>query len=289
MKDNFALFILSHKRADRVYTAQLLQDLNYQGKWYILIDNLDPEQEEYKQRYREHVIVFDKAEEIRTRKTDIMLNEPKEPIVVWARNKVFEIAREMGLDYFAEFDDDYHQLEIRYWDENLAQVNRVILKDINYPIELTLELLEQTQVPAVAWAQTGDFMGGTQSEGLFKKVKRKVMNAFFWNLKHVPEDMRFLGFINEDVNFYVKYGLRGHIMFTLPFFVIYQHLTQQNKGGLTEIYLEAGTYIKSFLPIMVHPAGVSLTVLGNVYPRIHHEVHWNRTVPCILSGKYRKE
>lgn len=288
LRDDFAMFILSHKRAKRVDTLKLLERKNFNGRWYILIDNLDPEQDLYKELYGDHVIVFDKAEEIRTRKTDIMLNAPKENVVVWARNKVFEIARDMGLKFFAEFDDDYTSAEFRIYDYYAQRYKLIPITDINEPIAWTLELLETAKIPVVAWAQGGDFMGGDSNYKVLETLKRKVMNTFFWNMDYVDENMKFLGFLNEDVNFYVWQGMLGKVMFTIPFICINQRLTQTNAGGLTEAYLSVGTYVKSVLTSLISPSGVQVRLMGYTNPRLHHAVYYKRIVPMILSDKYKK-
>lgn len=287
VRDDFAILILSHKRAEKIDTLRLLEKLGYTGKWYIIIDNLDPELELYKKKYGDNVIVFDKEEEMKLRKTDLMINEVKENVVVWARNKVFEIAKNLGLNYFAEFDDDYTGLYYRIYNYERRKIDDYHVNNINELIEWTLTLLDETGVPVVAWAQTGDFIGGGQSPKHFEKIKRKVMNTFFWNLKKV-NNLRFLGFLNEDVNFYIKYGLKGEIMFTIPFVCISQRPTQTNKGGLTDAYLEVGTYIKSFLACMIAPKSVGINLMGYSNPRLHHLINWDKTVPKIISDKYRK-
>ena len=43
MRDDFAVFILSHKRADRVLTVESLKKCGYTGKYYIICDNEDPQ------------------------------------------------------------------------------------------------------------------------------------------------------------------------------------------------------------------------------------------------------
>lgn len=287
VRDDFAILILSHKRAEKIDTLRLLEKSGYTGKWYVIIDNLDPELELYKKKYGDNVIVFDKEEEMKLRKTDLMINEVKENVVVWARNKVFEMAKNLGLNYFAEFDDDYTELYYRIYNYERRKIDDYHVNNINELIEWTLTLLDETGVPVVAWAQTGDFIGGGQSPKHFEKIKRKVMNTFFWNLKKV-NNLRFLGFLNEDVNFYIKYGLKGEIMFTIPFVCISQRPTQTNKGGLTDAYLDVGTYIKSFLTCMIAPKSVRINLMGYSNPRLHHLINWDKTVPKIISDKYRK-
>ena len=57
-KRNFAAFILSHGRADRVYTYNSLRRQGYTGKIYIIVDDQDDQVDLYKQKYPKQVIVF---------------------------------------------------------------------------------------------------------------------------------------------------------------------------------------------------------------------------------------
>ncbi len=47
MRNDFAVLILSHGRADRVYTIPTLRKGGYTGKIYIVVDNEDEQQDEY--------------------------------------------------------------------------------------------------------------------------------------------------------------------------------------------------------------------------------------------------
>lgn len=44
--NDFAVFILSHGRAGNIKTLKALENGNYSGKWYIVIDNEDDQAEE---------------------------------------------------------------------------------------------------------------------------------------------------------------------------------------------------------------------------------------------------
>ena len=48
MRDDFAVFILTHGRADNMATAKMLKKTNYTGKIYFIIDNEDEQAERYK-------------------------------------------------------------------------------------------------------------------------------------------------------------------------------------------------------------------------------------------------
>lgn len=54
---------------------------------------------------------------------------------------------------------------------------------------------------------------------------------------------KFFGKINEDVNTYTLLGSRGNLFFQIPHVSLNQVTTQQSNGGMTDIYLDSGTYV----------------------------------------------
>ena len=135
-------------------------------------------------------------------------------------------------------------------------------------------------------SQNGDWIGGDQS-GMAKKLalKRKCMNSFFCSTERPFE---FMGRINEDVNAYTSLGAIGNVFFTIPNVSLKQTDTQTNEGGLTDIYLSQGTYVKSFYSVLFSPSSVKVSVLNTENARLHHRVSWNNAVPKILNEKYKK-
>ena len=73
----------------------------------------------------------------------------------------------------------------------------------------------------------------------------------------------------------------------IPFASLTQRQTQENSGGLTEFYLETGTYYKSFYTIMLNPSAVTVQLMGNKNYRMHHNIRWNNTVPKIIREEHR--
>lgn len=50
MRNDFAILILSHGRPDKLYTLKALEKANYTGKWYIVIDDEDETENEYRKK-----------------------------------------------------------------------------------------------------------------------------------------------------------------------------------------------------------------------------------------------
>ena len=111
MLNDFAVFILSHGRPDNIKTLKILEDGNYTGDWYIVIDNEDKAADRYYELYGDKVIMFNKLEV--AEKIDDGDNFEERRAVVYARNVVFDIAEDMGLKYFLQLDDDYTYISYR--------------------------------------------------------------------------------------------------------------------------------------------------------------------------------
>ena len=288
MRDDFAAFILTHGRADNVITYDTLRKYGYKGRIILLVDDEDDQIDQYKSRYGDQVVVFNKQAAIDM--TDSGDNFGKRNSVVYARNYNFVVAKQLGIKYFLQLDDDYN--EFRYtFDNNSKYITQNIqIKSLGAVIDSILEFYIQSGAKTVAMSQGGDFIGGEGSKvsELHRKgtFSRKVMNSFFCS---TDRPFKFMGRINEDVNLYTENGIRGELFITVPRIRLEQKQTQANSGGLTDIYLDLGTYVKSFYSVMYSPSCVKITEMGVTNRRLHHRVSWKNTCPMIVSDKYKKQ
>ncbi|HUV84714.1 MAG TPA: hypothetical protein VMV86_03345 [Methanosarcinales archaeon] len=283
--DKFAVFILTHGRPDNVRTVKALKDCGYTGEIWLIVDNEDSTASKYKENFH-NVYIFDKEEAKNL--TDTQDNGNSKAAVVFARNMVHSIALELGYEYFLELDDDYTSFRHTFYDNKYLS-KRPIVCSMDNIIFAYLEFLDKSGALTVCFSQGGDFIGG-EGSGLSKQIingslSRKAMNAFFMK---TDRPFKFTGRINEDVNAYVSLAMKGEKLFTVGQIRLEQIQTQSNKGGLTDIYLEKGTYVKSFYSIMAAPSCVSLMEMGVENMRIHHKVSWNKCAPKIINDKHKK-
>lgn len=279
--DDFAVFILTHGRPDTIHTLDTLKRGNYTGKWYLVIDNEDKQAERYYEKYgKERVIMFDKLAISKTFDTADLSQERR--AIVYARNACFQIAKDLNLKYFVEFDDDYTSIGIRYpKDGKLSQLSCENLDEI---FELMVDFLLETDALTVCMSQGGDHMGGLT--GRWKKsILRKAMNSFFCR---ADRPFQFLGRVNEDVNTYTLLGSQGQLMMTITDLMLNQMQTQSNSGGMTDLYLDGGTYLKSFYTVLYMPSAVTVQPMGTAHKRLHHKVNWKHCVPLILDERCKK-
>jgi hypothetical protein len=285
---NFAVFILTHGRADSVYTFKTLRQQGYTGKIYLLCDNEDKQITKYKNLYgTDTVIVFNKQDAMDI--TDSGDNFKKRNSVVFARNWNFKVASDLGLTHFWQLDDDYTRFDYSLNAEMQYTTSKNKIGKLNDLLEAMMDFMDTTPFHSIAFAQGGDFIGGEGCTLLSRmrkdEIYRKVMNSFLFR---VDRPVQFMGRINEDVNMYVEWGRRGILFMTSPQLRLQQVVTQQNSGGLTEIYLDLGTYIKSFYTVMYAPSCVKIAEVGTSDRRIHHQVMWKYAVPKILDESHRK-
>lgn len=284
MRNDFAIFILSHGRAKTMKTLSTIKSCGYSGKWFIVCDNEDKTINEYYELYgKENVIVFDKLKV--SEKCDTLdIKSRKRNVILFARNVCFEIARELGLTYFLELDDDYIEFRERY-EKNGTLSSRFVL-DFDSICEEMIEFLETSGALTVAFAQMGDFIGGLGCSMFKQRITRKCMNSFFCK---VDRPFEFIGRINEDVNTYCLLGTQGKLLFTIADIALNQVDTQQGANGMTVAYIDGGTYVKSFYSVICCPSCVKVAEMGVNHKRFHHLVNWENCLPKILSDRYRKE
>jgi len=285
--DNFSVFILTNGRADNVATYKTLKTFGYTGNIRLLVDDEDKQLLKYKENFKNEVIIFNKQEAIDI--TDSMDNFKKRNSVVYARNIVYKKAKESGFKYILVLDDDYTFFGNCFNENREYITSNTSIKKLDKYIDTMLTFFKEAKIDCLAMAQGGDFIGGENS-GVAKKYinnkySRKAMNAFFFD---VDNPLYFYGRINEDVNMYIKDGSVGKKIITFGRIRLEQKQTQSNDGGLTDIYLDLGTYVKSFYSIMINPSSVQLMKMGVVSPRIHHKIKWKNAVPLIISEKHKK-
>ncbi len=281
MKD-FAVFILSHGRPDNLKTFRALERHGYTGAVYIIIDDQDETAEEYKKLYGKKVKQFNKDKYIELTDEGDCSGDRRAPI--FARNATFDIAREIGIKYFIQLDDDYTNFSFRF--DHTGVYNQHTTRSLNAIFRQLLSFYKKSPATSIAISQGGDFIGGEESAyARAITLKRKAMNSF---LCSTERQFKFAGKLNDDVNTYVTLGSRGKLFFSFNQVSLTQAQTQQQEGGMTDIYLAGGTYMKSFITAMMHPSSVKIATMGNVDMRIHHSINWNRTVPKILRAVHKK-
>jgi len=256
----------------------------YTGKVYIVIDDEDKTEAGYRERFGDKVLQFCKAEW--AAKTDEGDNFQHRKAIVYARNACWDLAKQVGCRWFCQMDDDYKMYHLRVGQNGNEITNGRVKKTMDEVVKEVLKFYQRSKATACAIAQGGDYIGGNGGDK--RKLTRKCMNSWFCD---VEKQIAFFGHMNEDVSAYVTYGHRGQLFFTVMQAMLNQLPTQVTPGGMSDAYLESGTYVKSFYTVMAAPSCVKIGLMGDPRggrTRIHHKINWNNTVPKILREQYRK-
>lgn len=288
MSPDFCALILTHNRADRIKTYKTLRTSGYTGKIFLVVDDEDPALDDYRRLYDwSEILVFSKND-YRDR-FDVGDNFDNTKSVIYARNACHDLAKAAGYRYFVELDDDYTAFYLRHNAKYEYGNTPRLRKTLDQVFEAILDYYKSVpQITTIALSQGGDHIGGNSGGGNHPRLMRKSMNSFFCD---VERPFQFSGRLNDDVNTYVTLGSRGGLFFTVMQAQLVQVQTQMSSGGLTEVYLEAGTYVKSFYSVMYAPSFVKVKDLGDPRSpryRLHHSINWHNAVPKILREEHRK-
>jgi len=285
MQNDFAIFILTHGRPTNIKTMATLKECGYTGKLYLVVDDEDKTLDKYIANFgKDRVVVFNKKE--MADQVDEGNNFDERRTITHARNACFKIAKDLGIKYFMELDDDYISFEYRYVSRCGEKLKVHYVSNLDAVLGLYLEFYKATGFSSMAFAQGGDFIGGVENKYATKKpLIRKCMNSFICS---TDRPFQFIGAMNEDVNTYVTLGSRGVLFGTIPMISLVQTATQSQKHGITDMYLRFGTYCKAFTTVMMHPSSVRISMMNTSNPRIHHLIKWQNTTPMIVSEQYRK-
>lgn len=279
--DNFVAFILTHGRPDNVITYKSLRKHGYTGKVIVVIDDEDKTADEYYEKF-DDVEMFSKEAIAKTFDEGDNFNDRRS--IVYARNACFEIAKKRGYKYFIQLDDDYTGYDYRVYTETNQKPTRV--KSLDNVFGALLDFYKKTNFATIAMAQGGDFIGGKNNKMATRPtIYRKAMNSFICS---TDRPFVFQGRINEDVNTYTSEASKGLLMGTIPLVSLTQKTTQSNKGGMTDIYLDNGTYVKSFYTVIFSPSSCKVKPMGDTHMRLHHAIDWERAVPKIVRESLKQ-
>jgi len=282
MRNDFAVFIMVWGRPEKMWTAHTLRRQGYTGKIFYVADDLDETLPAYHEKYGDDLLVFSKTEVMD--QFDPGDNTGDLRSTMYAVNVIPRLAKEKGIKYFFIFCDDYTRFIYKF-DEDL-NFKESVINSLDKVFDVLLEYYERTNALTLAMAQNGDFIGGRKSNRAKNiQLARKAMNSF---LCSTDRPFQFLGRMNEDVTTYVNLGHKGNLFLTVPNVSLIQKRTQSEKGGLTEMYLDFGTYTKSFFSVMYNPSCVRIGKMGEKNKRIHHKVNWGNAVPCIIDERHKK-
>lgn len=278
MRSDFAVLILTHGRAHDQVTFNELEKHGYTGNVYLVIDDLDEQRDEYERLYGDSVIVFEKREY--AKRVDTMTTEDELRSVVFARNAAYDIAGDLGLSYFAMFDDDLSSFTFRYVRD--GRLVSAPVTEFDALFESMVGFLDTTGVTSLNIASSGALIGGLQ--GVYG-------NGMCWNINQAfvvraDDRLKFVGILNEDMNALLLGKDAGQVM--LEAYAITKSTPQRgtNEGGLHGLYDDNRQYVRDFYSVIIDPSSLRIIVSRDgtslrkskalMYPKIISDRHRKR-------------
>jgi len=273
MNNRFAVFILSHGRAKTLTSYDVLRKSGYTGDVFIIVDDLDEQKDDYISIYGDKVIIFDKNKFYKL--TDTMEPSGELRSITFARNASNVIAKQLGLTYHAQFDDDVTGLYHKYIGKDGKLKTRRIT-DFDSVVCAILDFLDDTGAVSCGLVDTGSLFGG--ASGPFR-------NGLAYNFNQTvicrTGALDFVGLGNQDVNALMLNSPRGKLLFEL-YCIAHSVSKPGNAGGMTEMYKVRGLYHKIFLFVMCAPSMCYMTEENKLV------IQRKNVVPKILSSRWKK-
>lgn len=277
---DFAVFILSHGRADTITTYKALRDGGYTGRTYVVIDNEDDQENLYRQKFGDDIIQFDKRDYLE--KTDLGDLDTDRRIGVFARNFIQDEAKRLGYKFHLQLDDDVHGFSYRFAQGKVLR--SLHCSHLDEVFSCMVEYMKETPITSLSFSLSAYNMGGVDgsiNEGMI----RKTMTTFLMR----ADDVQYFHMrMNDDITTSLINGMRGKLYYSYLPIEVNVDKTQVKAGGMTDIYQKNGTYRKSFYSVMCCPSCVKVSAMGITDYRIHHTISWNNAVPKLLSERWCK-
>lgn len=273
MREDFAIFILSHNRARDIDTLQLLRKYHYSGKWYVVISTDNTQVEEYQSLIpKENLLIFNKEDYLYVGDTMVSSYEPQWSSALYARNFILDKAKELNLECFIMADDDIKKILFRYKENNkMRSLEIENLDDVLLSVREFLFCSEH--LGGVCFAFDAGYFGGLNgnfSQGLTRRV-------FQFMMFKTRESRKFVGVRCED--YMISFSNTTRVFFAIWRLSICSPPMMSNSGG---IEYETDRYYEPCFPYVMSPSGVMAKENGK---RIIQE---NKLLPKIISSKYKR-
>lgn len=281
MNKRFAVFILTHGRAKTITTYRALRNNGYTGDIWVVIDNEDDQENLYREKFGDEIIQFDKRDYLE--KTDLGDLDDNRKIGVFARNFIQDKAIEMGYQYHLQLDDDIHGFQIRYVKD--GRLKGKSIRDMDKVFDAMCDYMDETNITSLSFSLGAYLIGGAESREWGRQLIPKTMTTFLMR----ADDLNYFHMrMNDDITTSALNGMRGKLYYTIMPLCLEVDETQKQSGGMTEIYVDNGTYRKSFYTVMAMPSCTKIASMGINDFRCHHQISWNNCIPKVLNEKWKK-
>ena len=279
MKNDIDLFIPSYHRPNNLKTVKYFRSIDWEpSKIHVVIDSEAEDKADYdkaaeKTGFTLHI--FDMAE---ARKRYDYIHRPSfaHRSAGQARNMFFDIASDLGIDFYVVQDDDTSCYQKNYHGKYLGMATGEDVRNVFVGIRA---MMKRRHIGLFGVSQTGDFIGG-DNDKIFRK---KVMNTTFYNTPYIYRGER--GVQDDDTSLFT--GVMNMGLFTGSIgdgLVLAQTTSAKQKGGLTDLYNECKLLNKALVCPIQFPSAIFAEKQKKNGGRMHHHIVNKYLMPCIIRN-----
>lgn len=279
-KNDIDIFIPSYHRPHNNKTADYFIRNGYDpNKIHVVLDSEADDIAEYEQEakmngYKLHV--FD-MEEARRRYDYVHRPSKARRSAGQARNMFYDIAKDLGIDFFIVIDDDTNHYEFRPFGRycRIAKIG-----EVRHVFSRIKEMMQKRHIGLFGLSQTGEMFENSDT----KQIRNKVMNTTFVNTNHIYRGER--GVQDDDTSQFVTIQNEGYFVGSIRNgIVLHQTLSATATGGLTELYNECKLLNKAIVCVIQFPAAIIAEKQVMNGGRLHHRIKARYLIPKILKGE----
>lgn len=277
MREDTAVFIITHKRAEKQLTLDVLKESGYSGEIYLVVDDKDEQLSEYKKRYEDILLIFSKKDYAKN--VDTHINNFSMSSALFARNACVDFAKKMGFDYYFVCDDDIKC--IKFKDGHTGKLRTQVAKDIERVFSALVEYMENAPLQALGIISDNTYIGGVNSS-VKKGIRWSVCQVALFK---TSQPMEFKSAIWEDVATLSRDIKLGKVEFSPMCLSQCTPANGTNAGGCKEMYENSSDYINSFMVLLDRPDAIKIEFKKGKFmmKSDHSALH-----PCIINEKYKK-
>ena len=154
----------------------------------------------------------------------------------------------MGYKFHLQLDDDIHGFQIRYVDGDALKCKNIRNMDVIF--DAMCDYMESTPITSLSFSIPAYHVGGQNNRAWKQQMIPRTMTTFLMR----EDDIQYFHMrMNDDITTSALNGMRGKLYYTYMPLMLSVDGTQKQAGGMTEIYVDNGTYRKSFYTVMCLP------------------------------------
>lgn len=284
MRDDFAVFIITHGRPDKQFTYSALRNCGYTGKIYFVIDDTDTTIQQYIDNFGvDNIFIFDKNYYINSDRFDNGTNEGIYACATYARRAVEDIAKSLNLGYFVVADDDLVKFSIRFPINGVLK--RIKIFEFDTIFDIYIEYLASTKIECLGFSNPMMFYDPDM-----KFVYGRLSNLpYAWYIRKGNSVADWPCWFGEDEIVGLKKNVTGNIWIVIPY--VMRDTIPFGQGAMVDIYDNKQSLKKAFAEFRYLPSDFYIQVCLKGTRRGQYVLRTARRdlFPKIISSKYKKE